>query len=67
MTGLLMERILLMMREGRKNVGLALVLFGGLALIAWGGMARGSSDVSHQTGIGLLEPVSRMPVPEPAG
>ena len=66
MTGLLMEKSLLMMREGRKNGGLALVLFGGLALIAWGGMAHGSSDVSHQTGIGLLEPVSRMPVPEPA-
>ena len=56
MAGLLMERNLLMMREGRKKGGLALVLFGGLALIAWGGMAHGSPDVSPQTGIELLEP-----------
>ena len=49
-----------------KSRGRALVLFGGLALIACGGMAHGSPDVSPQTGIGLLEPISGMPVPEPA-
>ena len=61
-----MEGLSAMTREGGKNGGLALVWFGCLALIAWGDMAHGSPDGSPQTGIGLLERVSRMSVPEPA-
>ena len=66
MRALLTEGKSLMILEGRKSSVLALILFGGLALISWGEMAHGSPDVSPQTGVGLLETVSGMAVPEPA-